>query len=137
MQLRNCSRCGKVFMYVSRRICPDCQKEIEQDFERIRVYVKAHPGATVAEIATELDLDPDMIVEFVRQGRSEVVVSGLVLQCERCGEDIVMGKYCDKCRQELDKEMRNQTLAPEAPAAAPERDRQRMYTVDLRDEKRK
>jgi flagellar operon protein (TIGR03826 family) len=137
VQLRNCSRCGKIFAYVSKRICPDCLQEIEQDFERIRVYVKANPGATVAEIANELEVDPELIMEFVRQGRSDVVVNGLALQCERCGEDVIMGRYCEKCRQELDKELRGSVVSPEAPATATERDKQRMYTFDLRDEKRK
>jgi flagellar operon protein (TIGR03826 family) len=137
VQLRNCSRCGKIFAYVSKRICPDCLQEIEQDFERIRVYVKANPGATVAEIASELEIDPDMIMEFVRQGRSDVVVNGITLQCERCGADIVLGRYSEECREELDKELRDSVVSPQAPASAPERDKQRMYTFDLRDEKRK
>lgn len=127
MELRNCSKCGKLFMFVSKRVCPDCQKAEEEEFNRIRAYIKAHPGATMVEICDALEVDHSLVEEFVRQGRSEVVVSGLALVCDRCGKEIRIGRYCESCLGELDQELRDRR-APGDSAFGQRRERPRMYT---------
>lgn len=105
MQLRNCSRCGKVFMCVSVKVCPACQKELDQELERIRDYVKANPGATVIQICDALEVDQQLVEEFIEDSRYGVVTTGLSLECKRCGAPIQRGRYCEACAADLSREM--------------------------------
>lgn len=131
MELRNCIRCGKVFMYVSKRVCPVCQKEMDEIFEKVRVYVKAHPGATVVEIAEALDLDEQLVNEFVREGRFDVVEDAITVSCERCGRPIHRGRLCEACALSFQQEVQDSgpKKAPEAPVT-PKDHEQRLYLAD-------
>ncbi|MDI6869867.1 MAG: double zinc ribbon domain-containing protein [Bacillota bacterium] len=131
MELRNCIRCGKVFMYVSKRVCPACLKEMDEIFERVRAYVKAHPGATVLEIADALEIEEQLVNEFVREGRFDVVTEAITVFCERCGKPIHRGRLCEQCAVELDKEIRSALpKKPEEPAPTKEREQHRLYLAD-------
>lgn len=132
MQLRNCVRCGKMFMCISKRICPACQEEMDKLFEQVRVYVKAHPGANVFEISEALKMEESLVEEFVRQGRFDVVSPSLAVSCLRCGAPITSGKYCLACAAAMDKEIKG-ALAPPPPEPEPaEREgvERKMYVVD-------
>ncbi len=131
MELRNCIRCGKVFMYVSKRVCPACQKEMDELFEQVRVFVKAHPGATVAEISAALDIEEQLVNEFVREGRFDVVTEALTVFCERCGKPIHRGRLCEQCAVSLDQEIRgSQPKKPDQPVLNRDRDQHRLFLAD-------
>ncbi|HHW13575.1 MAG TPA: MerR family transcriptional regulator [Firmicutes bacterium] len=117
MELRNCIRCGKVFLYVSKRVCPACQKEMDEVFEKARLYVKQNPGATAREVAEALQVDEQLIDELIREGRFDVVTEALLLSCERCGKPIRRGRLCEECAAVLNKEI--QGVLPKADPAAP------------------
>lgn len=131
MELRNCILCGKVFMYVSKRVCPSCQKEMDEIFEKVRVYVKAHPGATVVEIAEALDLDEALVNEFVREGRFDRVEGAITFTCERCGKPTHRGRFCEQCASSLDREIRGALpKKPEEPVLRRDKEEQRLFLAD-------
>lgn len=132
MQLRNCVRCGKMFMCVSKRVCPACQDEMDQLFEKVRLYVKAHAGATVFEISEALEMEESEVEEFVREGRFDVVSPSLMVTCLRCGAPIRHGKYCLACAAAVEKELKGPSApAPAAPAPSQsESSERKMYVVD-------
>jgi flagellar operon protein (TIGR03826 family) len=132
MELRNCSRCGKVFMFVSKRICPECQREMDHLFENVRQYVKANPGATVMEIAEALEMDEQLVNEFVREGRFDVVAEAVSISCERCGKPIRRGRLCEACVASLTQEIKGAmpVRKPEEPVSARGADRQKLYLAD-------
>jgi flagellar operon protein (TIGR03826 family) len=131
MELRNCIQCGKVFMYVSKRVCPACQKEMDELFEQVRVFVKAHPGATVAEIAATLEIEERLVNEFVREGRFDMVTEALTIYCERCGKPIHRGRLCEQCALSLDQEIRStQAKKPEEPVLNQGRNQHRLYLAE-------
>lgn len=131
MELRNCIRCGKVFMYVSKRVCPECQREVDELFEKVRKYVKANPGAAVMEIAAALDVDEQLISDFVREGRFDVVSEAISVACERCGKPIRRGRLCEACAASLTQEIQDTNAAaqPEETSLR-ERDPQKLYLAD-------
>lgn len=103
MNLRNCVQCGKVFVYISRNICPECMDKEELMFEKVRDYLKENPGARIMEVNEKTEVPEDKIIKFLRDGRivSESLGSGLL--CESCGAPISTGRTCAKCREELRK----------------------------------
>lgn len=131
VQLRNCIKCGKVFMYVSKRVCPACQREMDELFEQVRVYVKKNPGATAVEIAEHFDVDEQLINEFVREGRFDFVTGALTISCERCGRPIRRGRLCEACAQDFSQEVQ-ETLpqAPKEELRPKTKDQQRMYLAN-------
>ena len=60
MNLRNCSRCGKMFNYVSGQpICEPCKKAIEEDFQKVKQYIADNPRAGLRQIAEDNKFPPN------------------------------------------------------------------------------
>lgn len=103
MNVRNCRKCGKIYNYVTGpNLCPACRAALEEDFHRVKEYIRENPGATVNQVAEECDVEVGQIQQWLREERLEIAEgSPLMLQCESCGAPIRSGRYCDKCRREL------------------------------------
>lgn len=102
--VRNCRRCGKIFNYLGGEIlCPVCKQQDEEDFKRVKDYLYEYPGATMSQIATDLEISVEKIKRYLRQGRLEIIGNegNLILECEMCGKSIKSGRYCDICEKEL------------------------------------
>lgn len=101
-KLKNCPRCGRLFMDMGKKICEVCiEKELE-DEDRAAEYVREHPDAHVKEIAKETGVKETIIMRMVRQGRF-MATSGVQISypCERCGKPITNGRLCDMCNKAL------------------------------------
>lgn len=103
MNVRNCRKCGRIFNYVvGPFICPSCRDALEQDFQRVKAYVREHRGATINEVAEVCEVEVSQIHQWLREERLELAEgSGITLACEVCGGPIMSGRYCDKCRRDL------------------------------------
>jgi len=105
MELRNCPVCGKVFLYTTRNLCPDCAAKEEEEFKKVRDYLYEVPGATMEEIAEKTGVSVKKILEFLKEGRLILKKdnANILLKCERCGAPILTGRYCEKCVEEMKK----------------------------------
>lgn len=105
-QLKNCPKCGRLYTYVNRFLCPACIEEEEQEFEQIKEYIYSHPGANTIEVAAATDIDEDKIVKFIRQGRlqSEGLAIAAQLTCDVCGVEIESGNLCPDCADKMRRE---------------------------------
>jgi len=106
-ELKNCSKCGKLFNYVGGiTVCLTCKNEDEADFKRIKKYLYENPGASISQVSSDLKMTVKKIKRFLREGRLEVIGdNGIpVLHCEKCGEPIKTGRFCDECSQNISKE---------------------------------
>ena len=101
MKIRNCRRCGKVFVYMGRDLCPQCRAEEEQEFEQVREYLRENPYAGIEELHRETGVEKEIILSLLREGRLEVIDSPLggIGRCKICGEKIPQGRICPKCLQ--------------------------------------
>lgn len=104
--LRNCPQCGRLFAYQGRNLCKKCQEEEENEYLVVRRYVREHPGATVFEVAEETGVEEEKILQFLRDGRLQSKGLTAVLECERCGQKISSGRYCQQCIKELDSQIK-------------------------------
>ncbi len=106
MNIRNCTRCGKIYNYDGFRICPTCRRDDEKDFQKVKEYLYEYPGATISEVNEATEVDSQKIIDFLREGRLEIGEnSNLVLECEKCGISIKTGRFCEKCASGLQKEL--------------------------------
>lgn len=131
-KLKNCPRCGRLFMDLGSKICEVCIEKEHEDEDRAAEYVREHPNAHVKEIAKETGVKETIIMRMVRQGRF-TSSSGVTITypCERCGKPITNGRLCDMCnralitevKQQQEQQQRLQHLRKDAPkpAAAPKK----------------
>lgn len=108
MELRNCARCGKLFLYRGSPYCPECQKLDEEDFAKVKDYLYENPGASVMEVSEATQVSPDKVLRYLKEGRLELTSEqdSILLRCERCGKPIRTGRYCEACIAEISKGLR-------------------------------
>ncbi len=92
-----CKRCGKLFRSVNRVICPECLEKEKQSYQTVEKYLRENPGATVAEIAQNTEVDEKVILKFIKEGRLKEVEVSVNLKCEACGKPIASGRLCPAC----------------------------------------
>ncbi len=102
MDLRNCRRCGKAYITGNPTVCPDCVKVDQEDFMKVRDFVKENPKVSLEVVQEATGVPEDRIVEYLREGKLEAAdLSGPILGCARCGKPIHKGEYCVLCRTEI------------------------------------
>ena len=129
MNVRNCRKCGKLFNYVMGPfICPSCRESLEEDFQRVKEYVRANPGATINVVSEVCNVSVSQIHQWLREERLELTEgSAISLACEVCGALIKSGKYCEKCKRELTMGLKevSRPAAPQVKEPAPEPGREK------------
>lgn len=108
MDIRNCKRCGKVFNFTGSAVCAECKLSEQEDFEKVREYLFSHPNSTTLEVTKATGVDAKVISRLLREGRilaDNIQASdGEELRCEKCGQAIVRGRFCEKCVEEMKNE---------------------------------
>ncbi|HEY3315694.1 MAG TPA: MerR family transcriptional regulator [Bacillota bacterium] len=127
MELRNCPRCGNLFTYSGKNLCPVCLAEDEKEYDTLRAFLKDNPRAGLEETSEATGVKPERILKFLREGRIVAAQEVSWIQCERCGKPIIAGRFCSECAGDLRKE-----LHLEGPGDRLDRgDQDRMHTADL------
>lgn len=108
MPLANCKECGKLFFKVVSDICPDCQKKEEEDFNKVKEFLKEYPNASLVEIMEATGVSESKISKFIRTGRLSIKPT-----CESCGRPIDNGRLCPECRIKLLREVKT-VLTPDS-----------------------
>ena len=123
--IRNCKRCGKLFLYAGVPICPDCLGKEDEQFRKVKHYIDEHKGAGVQETSDETGVPVDVVVEFLRQG---LLATGSgadgQLVCMVCKKPITRGRLCPRCEAALGAGTNSQRQEQGRAAIA------RMYTMD-------
>ncbi|MCT4543238.1 MAG: flagellar protein [Vallitalea sp.] len=103
MDVRNCVKCGKIFNYLRGvPMCPSCKSELEDQFQATKKYIRDNPNANIAEVSENCDVSLKLIRQWVREERlifSEE--SAIGIECELCGTTIRTGRYCEKCKHDI------------------------------------
>ncbi|MEA4845814.1 MAG: TIGR03826 family flagellar region protein [Clostridiaceae bacterium] len=136
-EIRNCPRCGKIFTYIGRSICNKCIEVEENEFKVVKEYIYDNPGATISEVSQETEVSVEKIMRFLREERLEIKSenSNLMLECEKCGRPIKSGRFCENCKNQLNKDFRREFgmdkgAASQRPQTKSEKEK--MYTATRR-----
>ena len=106
MNIRNCARCKKIYQYDGFKICINCRRDDEMDFQNVKEYLEEYPGANISNVVENTKVDTKKVIEFLKDGRLEIEGGGdILLECETCGVGITTGRYCDKCAGGLQREL--------------------------------
>ena len=107
MNIRNCAKCGRLFDYISGApVCPLCKADQEKKLQEVRIFLLQRPKATMEELTQECDLEASLVQQWMREKRLTFTDSSPIkIPCELCGDMIGSGRFCDKCRNEMAKEL--------------------------------
>ncbi len=102
MELITCTRCRRLFNYISGdKVCPVCKDAAEEEYHRVKNYVYDHPGATIQETSVACEVSEKLIRQWLKEERLELVHASGELVCESCGRPLISGRYCEKCKQRM------------------------------------
>ena len=110
MEVRTCKNCGRLYNYIGKitPVCPVCMKELEEKFEACRKFIKENPGANIQKVSDETGVSMRMLKQWVREERLSFAEGTLVgIECENCGANILTGRFCQKCKQNLANRLSN------------------------------
>lgn len=123
MNVSNCKSCGRLFNSLSgERICPACQKEMDDKFMQVKEYVLSNKGASVEQVAKENDVTMKQIRQWIKEERLELsdpLLSGIT--CETCGKPICTGRYCDACKSSMANSLQSAFAKPTAKSPEPKK----------------
>ena len=104
MDVRNCKNCKRLFNYLGGdQICPACKEELENKFTQVRDYVWDNKNATMEQIAADNDVSVKQIKQWIREERLVLTDdSPISIECEVCGAPIKTGRYCAKCKKDIE-----------------------------------
>lgn len=71
MKLKNCEICYDLFMESQYHsyVCSRCQKIDQSDLQKIKQYLRQNPRADILEIQEKLNISPEKLLRFKREGR--------------------------------------------------------------------
>ena len=70
MNIKNCPKCGKLFSPVGGSlICKDCIRAEEQEFEKVRDYLRENRGADINVVSEKTGVSTKKILRYLKEGR--------------------------------------------------------------------
>ncbi len=132
MDVKTCRKCGSLFNYITGpRLCQKCKDELEKKFQEVKKYIEDNKSATMPQICEAMDVEPEQVRQWVREERLIFAEgSGVLLNCENCGAPIRTGRYCDKCKKEVENGLNSLLKKPEQQKKKAVRDAARMRFLD-------
>ena len=131
MDVRNCRKCGKMFNYIGKPMCPNCMQELEETFEQVRQYVQDNPTANITQVADENNVSVNQIRTWIKQERLSFSDASLVgMACEKCGALIKTGRFCDDCKQKMGNAFESTIKAPDVEIIKKKKEAARMHFLD-------
>lgn len=107
MDVRNCRKCGKIFNYLlGPPICQACRDKLEEKFQEVKKYVRENKSVGLPEISEACEVEISQIQFWIREERLTFSDDSPVgIECENCGTMIKTGRFCEKCKGKLAKEL--------------------------------
>jgi len=107
MKVINCKKCGRIFNYiVGPPICPKCREEMEEKFQEVKKFVQENKQANINDISEECDVEIGQINQWIREERLFFAEdSPIGINCESCGAMIKTGRFCEKCKVEMARDL--------------------------------
>ncbi|MGG1518946.1 TIGR03826 family flagellar region protein [Paenibacillus oryzisoli] len=108
MNVANCPRCGKIFVKGFAEVCPNCLKDLEQQYDKCLKYLRDHRGTNITDLSEATGVSVKQITKFIREGRISIMnAPNMAYPCEVCGTLIRENTLCEPCRMKLVKDVRN------------------------------
>ncbi len=138
MNIRNCKECGKLFQYDGiSKLCYNCRRKDDEDFKRVKEFLYENPKETITVVSEETEVSQDKILRYLREGKLEISAdsSGIILDCESCGQAIRTGRYCEKCVRDIERGLKAGFVRKEEKKRTESKRSKKMYTVEMKNKR--
>lgn len=107
MKVKACKKCKNLFeTFKDTDYCPACAHELNKVFNTVKKYIRDNNSAGIHEVSEACHVSPKIIIQWVREERLYFTEeSEIAIPCLKCGNKISIGKYCDKCRNEMKRDL--------------------------------
>ncbi|MDO4799020.1 MAG: MerR family transcriptional regulator [Bacillota bacterium] len=113
MALLNCKKCNRLFASDhGETLCSRCNEVTDDGFSKAREFIYDNPQSSLKDVSEGTGVEVDAILKWIREGRIVLTSQSGIRLCQRCGDPMLSGKYCDKCTAELKSSL---TLEEETP----------------------
>jgi flagellar operon protein (TIGR03826 family) len=110
MNVRTCQKCRRLYQYVGHPLCPDCIRDLDNQFNDVKNYLYDNPGSSMEEVCEATGVDGAQIVRWLREGRLVTDDrNAALLTCITCGAPIRIGQYCEACKGNLQRTLHSTT----------------------------
>jgi len=133
MEVKNCKKCGRLFNYLGGtiRICPSCREQLEKKFDEVKKYIEDNRQASIQQVSEEMEVDIPQLHQWVREERLTFSEDSMVtIDCEGCGTAIRTGRFCDNCKNDLNRGFGSLYKKEPEMAKKMARERERMRFLD-------
>lgn len=132
MEVKNCKSCGRLFNYLTGpRLCTECKQKLEEKFMEVRNYIRDNPHASISQISEEMDVSTLQLHQWIREERLIFSEDSMVtIECENCGASIRTGRFCEKCKGEMARELGGMYQSAAPVMQKRDRDREKMRFLD-------
>lgn len=134
--LRNCSKCGRLYGYSGSPLCSFCIEEQEDEYKIVRDYLYDNPGSNVVEVSEATGVSTEQIMRFLREERLQISSENvnMLLECETCGKPITTGRFCHACKDNLKSALRKEfgldkPNTPQRDESRLKHEKEQMYTA--------
>lgn len=134
MAIKNCRQCRRLFSHPTSVICPQCKRQQERDFEKVRDYLRENKDAGIHEVSERTGVSIKVITKYLREGRLQAagITTAMEVECENCGALISTGQLCDKCKASLQKDLDRETKGSRRvePKKKKKKEKEKMFLYD-------
>lgn len=124
--LQNCRECDRIFSHPTNKLCPQCIRDQNNQFNLVKDYLRKNPNSLLREVVQETEVSIERIKEFIKEGRLKIVPPDYYHECQLCGTKITSGKICNKCQLEL------RQYEPQKPEPKKENQSAKMHLLEAR-----
>ncbi len=134
MDVKNCKSCGRLFNYIGgQRLCQACRDALNHKFDEVKKYIEENPHATMQQVSDDMEVSVAQLTQWVREERLVFSADSMVtIDCELCGTAIRTGRFCDRCKNEMVRNLGSAyaSSTPSPLKARDLRDRDKMRFLD-------
>lgn len=116
-ELRSCPGCGTFFNYTGmREVCQKCAQSEEDLYQVVYRFLRKRENraATVERIEEATGVEKELLYKWVRKGRlHRTMFPNLGYPCDNCGHLTNTGKLCDRCQDNIRRELTQFEVAQE------------------------
>lgn len=105
MSLRNCTKCGVMFINSASKLCPDCAKTRSSELDILDDWLKSPGKRLLSNLEKETGISAKTFTDYVLQGKIRAF-SHVWAECDICGHlTFFKAKQvvCEKCCIQLKK----------------------------------
>lgn len=137
--IAGCPRCKKLYLKADQAVCPKCEQDEFEDYNRVRDILEQNPDCSAEQAAELAEVTVECVLRMIDQ---DLIVNPEAAKrpaCGRCGKPAISlkKKICSECLNTLSIELQKTIKDIKLPEPKPKEGRRMFGVHDAIDERRR